>query len=113
MYLKDPSQLEAAAQALMREGVPAWPNAVARQGRWDFAQLHDWYLYLHDHVWSVPDVSTSDIQETANRIEYGVRHEEARAQVEDVLTSLRIPCYLVAIEIAGVSGYSPPHPLAP
>jgi hypothetical protein len=101
MYLKDPSQLEAAVQALIREGVPAGPNAVARQGRWDFAQLHDWYLYLHDHVWSVPDVSQSDVQETANRLEYGVLSEAGRTQVEGVLTSLGIPCYLATIEIVG------------
>lgn len=39
----------------------------------------------------------ADIQEARNRLEYGVADDAARAEVEQVLTQLGVPCFLVAI----------------
>ncbi len=98
MYLVDPGQQAAAAEALQRL-YPASAGARVLRGRWDFAQLHDWYRYLAGHVWQVQGVHMSDIDEVGNRILYGVLDEAARRRLEERLTALEIPCFLVAIEI--------------
>ncbi|HEX2076358.1 MAG TPA: hypothetical protein VHG08_01580 [Longimicrobium sp.] len=107
LYLVDPGQREAAVSALERllagtghaRVVPELRGAAVRRGRWDFAQLYDWYRYLHQTVWQVGGMTSSDIDEGANRITYGVANQDARQRLERHLRSLGIPCYLVAIEI--------------
>jgi hypothetical protein len=101
IYLKDPSQREVAVASLATQS--SWfplDSVVVRQGRWDFAQLNDWYRYLSPQLSAVA-VTFTDIQEARNRIEYGVVDEAARAQLEEILTDLDVPCFLVAIEIRG------------
>jgi hypothetical protein len=46
-------------------------------------------------------VSVSDINEARNRIEYSVTSEAERAKLEQALSDLDIPCFLVAIDIQG------------
>lgn len=99
MYMVDSSRTDEAAELLRTEGVPIPPSVISRQGRWDFAQMYDWYRHLNDSTQVVEGVSSSDIQEARNRIEYGVVDEDVRGQLEAVLGELEIPCYLVAIEI--------------
>lgn len=99
VYLLEPSKLEDAAEALRAEGIPVPPSVAVKQGRWDFAQLYDWYRYLNRHLWPVEGVSFSDIQEARNRLEYGAIDEPTRAKMEDILADLDVPCFLVAIEI--------------
>jgi hypothetical protein len=97
-YFVDPSQREAANAFFRSEGIHIPSAQVAKQGRWDFAQMYDWYRYLRRHVW-VPGTSFSDIQEARNRLEYGAIDEPTRVRMEEVLAALEIPCFLVAIEI--------------
>lgn len=100
VYLVDPSQREAALRAIAPHiGRDDVLRSAVRQGRWDFAQMYDWYRYLAQHAWAVPGVHSSDIQEAQNRIIYGVRDEAAREQLTRKLTALGIPCGLVLIEI--------------
>lgn len=107
IYLVDPGQREAAVYALERllpgtghaGVVPELRGAAVRRGRWDFAQLYDWYRYLHPSVWQVGGVTFSDIDEGANRITYGAADQDARRRLERHLQSLGIPCYLAAIVI--------------
>jgi hypothetical protein len=107
LYLVDPGQRDAAVSALERllagtghaRVVPELRGAAVRQGRWDFAQLYDWYRYLDQSVWQVGGMTSSDIDEGANRITYGVVDQDARQRLERHLRTLDIPCYLVAIEI--------------
>jgi hypothetical protein len=101
IYLLDPSQAQSAAAFLRTEGIPVPSSVAARQGRWGFAQLFDWYRYLNRYIWTVEGVSSSDIQEARNRLEYGVIDEPTRVRVEQVLSVLDIPCFLVALEIRG------------
>lgn len=77
----------------------ALPDAVVEQGRWDFAQLFDWYRYVNRHAWQEPELTMSDIQESQNRIQYGVATEAARERLTRVLQGLELPCFLVAIGI--------------
>ena len=103
MYMLDTSQVEAAAAFLRAEGLPIASSVVARQGRWDFAQLTDWYRYLNRFIWAVDGWSFSDIQEARNRLEYGVIDEVTWARVEQVLADLEfdVPCFLVALKVSG------------
>jgi len=101
MFLIDPSQKKAALSALASRGVPPDDYIEVHQGRWDFAQLYDWYRYLGPRVLPGIKVSSSDIQEARNRIEYSVINEEERAKLEQALSDLDIPCWLVAIKIQG------------
>jgi hypothetical protein len=98
IYLVDPSQREAAAAALRDEGIPMPSSGSVKQGRWDFAQLHDWYRYLAPHI-RIEGTSFSDINEVNNRLEYGAIDEATRARMEEIAASLGVPCYLVAIAI--------------
>jgi hypothetical protein len=99
IYLVDPALKEAAIAVLTTEGFPVTSSTRVKQGRWDFAQLYDWYRYLARHIQAVDGMSFSDVQEARNRIEYGVIDEATRARLEQTLAALDIPCFLVAIEI--------------
>jgi hypothetical protein len=107
IVLVDPTQQDRAVEALSRlfrgtgweRLIPELPNAVVQQGRWDFAQLFDWYRYLNRHVGQESGVTMSDIQESMNRIEYGVADEAARERLTRRLQGLNLPCFLVAIDI--------------
>lgn len=99
LYLLEPSKLEEAAEALRAEGIPVPSTVVVKQGRWDFAQLYEWYRHLNPHLWAVEGVVSSDIQESRNRLEYGVIDEPTRVKMEKILAGLDVPCFLVAIEI--------------
>ena len=98
IYLVDPTQRDAAYAALQAEGIPAM-SAHVKTGHWDFAQMYDWYRYLSPHIWSIEGVHQSDIQESANRLEYTVLDQATRDEVDRVLTELMIPCFLVATRV--------------
>ncbi len=101
MYLTDTTQLQAAAAFLRDEGVPVAEGVVALQGRWDFAQLYDWYRYLNRHILPLDGTSLADVNEATNRLEYGAVDESARTEIEETLIGLGIvPCFLVTIELA-------------
>lgn len=107
LYLVDPAAREQAIASLRELApeagfehiVPELSDAAVWHGRWDFAQLYDWYRYLAPHVWAIEGVHMSDIAENRNRIEYGVLDDSARQRLTRVLIELDIPCFLVAIEI--------------
>ncbi|HJU69561.1 MAG TPA: hypothetical protein VJ650_15075 [Gemmatimonadaceae bacterium] len=98
IYLVDPAQREAAIAALAAEGF-ALTSPRVKKGRWDFAQLYDWFRYLARHTVAIEGVSYIDIQEARNWIEYGVVDEPTRAHLEEILAPLDVPCFLVAIGI--------------
>jgi hypothetical protein len=93
----------AAAKAALAEKLGGFPVASAdvRAARWDFRQLVDWsrYLVLQPTVQSA-GIMTSDNDEAANRIRFGVKDADARLRLVHALVGLNIPCDLVLIEIA-------------
>lgn len=109
IWLTDPSK-RAEAIAAITAAFPGLENffpfdrARVMKGRWDFAQLADWYGYLLLKG-PIPGIRTSDIQEGSNRLEFGVPNEEARAALEQWLTALDVPCRLVAIRITPPIGF--------
>ncbi len=110
MYLVDPDQQDEATASLARlfEGstwagyAPQLASARILEGRWDFAQLFDWYRYINQYIWEVDGVTFSDIQEAANRIEYGAEDEDALRRATEALAALDLPCFLVALQIRGM-----------
>lgn len=104
MFLVDTTKRTAAIAAMKSFGFGAsldLDRTRARAGRWDFAQLADWYGYFTLHVWTVPGMRTGDINEVKNRIEFGVADQAARLALESRLAPMGLPCYLVAVEIRG------------
>jgi hypothetical protein len=71
-----------------------------RGARWTFAELAEWYRYIIPRVGG-PDsgVSSSDIDEVANTISYGVIDETARKLLEHQLSALGVSCNLVTTHI--------------
>jgi len=99
IYLVDPAEKDAAVPVLAAAGFPVTSSVRVKKGRWDFAQLYDWYRYLAPHIWGGDGLSFSDIQEARNRLEYGVIDEASRRRLEQTLAALDVPCFLIAIEI--------------
>lgn len=101
MYLVDTGQRNDAIAGLQARGFGSTlqlGETVVKPGRWDFAQLADWYRYLSLHVLSSSYVRSSDIDEVKNRIELEMTGMSTRAALETLLASLDLPCYLVAID---------------
>ena len=98
MYLVEPNQRDAAVAALISRGI-AVSGTQFLKGRWDFGQLYDWYRYLGPNALQSVLWSSSHIDEAENRLEYTVINETERSKLESFLSSLDVPCYLVAIGI--------------
>lgn len=100
LMLVDPAQATAAKQAL--DGKIRFPlqQATVRRARWDFAQLVDWFNYLHQRL-DVP--VTADKDEALNRIRFSVTSVELRDRVISALAQLPLPCDLVVVDLNGMT----------
>ena len=101
MYLTDTSRRSEALASLNERRVDgrAWgADLRIRQGRWSYAQLYDWYRYLNQRVGNV-SISGTDIDQAHNLLLYAVTNESAKRVLEARLSTLAVPCYLVAVEI--------------
>jgi hypothetical protein len=76
-------------------------TAEIRGVRWTFAELAEWdrYILIGIHNNPVSGISSSDIDEHANTLSFGVIDETSRAQLEARLASLGISCNLVTTVI--------------
>ena len=112
VYLVHPERQQDALADLYALGIgkPFYDvrTAQVRQGRWDFAQLYDWYRYINarwsEHVISHAlalngGVYFTDIDEVRNRLAYGV-DTTAKVDLEAVLATLQPPCALVTVFVA-------------
>lgn len=101
VFLVDPTKRDVALAALAARGLVPAPLGLAtvrvRRGRWDFAQLADWFGFLRGHLPAMTATFSADIQETRNRLEYTVSNAADRAALEAAFRPLHLPCYLVAI----------------
>jgi hypothetical protein len=91
-------------QAFVSRGVGGSGMDVAtaeiRGARWTFAELDEWYRYIIPKLFGPGSgISSSDIDEKANTISFGVIDETARAQLEARLASLSVSCNLVTTVI--------------
>ena len=103
LFLTDPSKAAQAKQALASQlGSFDVTNAIVRQARWDFAQLVDWNRYISSRPeLSIRDIawSSSDRDESINRLRYGVVDEASRTRLIEVLSALNVPCDLAVVDI--------------
>jgi hypothetical protein len=76
-------------------------TAEIRGVRWTIAELAEWdrYILIGIHNNPVSGISSSDIDEHANTLSFGVIDETSRAQLEARLASLGISCNLVTTVI--------------
>ena len=90
---------EGAAVAALSAQMPGFDFASADvwKGRWDFAQLYDWYRYIRVAIGSPEGIVFSDIDEYENRLTYGVL-AEAMDSVRAVFDAAALPCELVRFE---------------
>jgi len=80
---------DAQAKAEIRGGV-----------RWTFAELDEWYRYIIPQIHGPGSgISSTDIDEFANTIAFGVIDEASRAKLETQLASLGVSCNLVTTVI--------------
>jgi len=100
LLLTDPTQAVAAKEALTGKlGFPV-RQATVRRARWDFAQLVDWFTYLHPRL-GVP--VTGDKDEALNRVRFSVTSVELRDRVVRALAQLPLPCDLVVVDLNGLT----------
>ena len=72
-----------------------------RQGRWDFAQLYDWRTYIQVAVGWPDGLVSIDIDESRNRLSYGVRDHQAAESLAAAFEAANLPCELTIIEVTG------------
>lgn len=102
IYLVQPERRDEAVAALHALGVGG-PTIDVRQaqvlqGRWDFAQLYDWYRWINGTMPYPPGLVYTDIDEVTNRLGYGVL-ASGRDSLVALLATLDLPCDLVTIEV--------------
>jgi hypothetical protein len=101
IYLVDTTERDAAIAALISAEVPyISPGIEVRRGRWTYVQIYDWFRYIHSHLRGVAVTSWS-LDESNNRIVYGVEDEAAGRELDRQLTGMNVPCFLVAERIMG------------
>ncbi len=75
-------------------------TSLSESARWTFAELDEWYRYITPKLLTLDSgISTSDIDEKANTISFGVIDEASRARLEARLSSLGVSCNLVTTVI--------------
>lgn len=104
IYLVHPEARDQAVAALWGFGIgrPQYDvhTATVLQGRWDFAQLYDWYRYVNVGAWTIEGLYYSGINRGTNRLVYGA-DPSAMARFDSFLQGLDLPCDLVTVEAAG------------
>ena len=100
LMLAEPAESSAAKQALAGKVGFLPQYATVRQARWNFAQLVDWYNYLHPRL-GVPVGADKD--EAINRIRFMVATVEDRDRLVKALAQLPLPCDLVVVDLNGIT----------
>jgi hypothetical protein len=101
IYLVDTTKRADAVDALMKAGVPYISRQTeARIGRWTYVQLYDWFRFIHTHLGRIA-LTMWTLDDERNRIFYGVETEQAALELDRQLTALKIPCFLVFVEVTG------------
>ena len=93
-----------ATNALVADGIlqpQQARTAAVRKVRWTFAQLYYWYQYLNLHVELGKDVTARVIDEGENRIYYSARGAKELQALQNALSRLHVPCFLVWADTLG------------
>ncbi len=102
LLLTAPAQAAEAKRALA-PALASFPvaDAAVRQARWDYGPLYDWYRHLRGQGVAAGnhDVISTDLDESENRLHFGVPDAAARDRLAARLTALGVPCDLVLVSI--------------
>jgi len=86
-------------------------GAAVRQARWNAAQLLDWHHYLAvQPIWAGSNVTSTDIDEAANRIRINTADSVSQAAFVSRLTSMNLPCALVVVGVMAPATIVPGRP---
>jgi hypothetical protein len=96
----DTTQRIRAFEALAAAGSPFSPDTPVKPGRWTYAQIYDWFRYIHTHLRHAA-VTMWTLDEANNRILYGVENEAAAREFDRQLAGMNVPCFLVARFVTG------------
>ena len=115
IYLQDASMQEEAERALTEEFGPdflAGSEVQVLKGEYSMDHLAEWYESLTDAIWQVPGISSSDLDESENRIEIGMYPRRGgREEMEAALATVQVPRGAIIIDV-GCGGIRP-WPLDP
>ena len=100
LLFADTTQRVRALEALAAAGSPFSPDTPLKEGRWTYAQIYDWFRYIHTHLRHVA-VTGWTLDEANNRILYGVEDEAAAREFDRQLAAMNTPCFLVARDVTG------------
>jgi hypothetical protein len=101
VYLTDPEQRADAEQALaafLADRGFAATDLRVRQGTFEYAQLDAWYRQARPDAFSVAGIILGDVDESQNRIRFGVATASAAAAVQGVISQLGIPSDAVIVQ---------------
>ena len=101
VYLRDPAGRAVAERALTRflarRGVSAG-DLVVRRGRFEYAQLAEWYRRARLAGFQIPGVFLGDIDEARNQLRFGIQGVAVREMLTATLAGLGIPAEAFVIE---------------
>ena len=97
------------------EGIRKIREVRPLQANYTFRQLQRFYDRFRDSgVWDIPEVTSSDVNEGINQIEYGIDCEHNRdrvqQQIHDLLSRENIPIDAVRVTVQGRRGSLNPRP---
>ncbi len=96
----DTTQRVRALEALAAAGSTFSSDTPVKQGRWTYAQIYDWFRYIHTHLRHVA-VTGWTLDEANNRLLYMVEDEAAAREFDRQLAGMNVPCFLVARQVSG------------
>ena len=91
---------------LVYEGTRKIREVRALQADYTLRQLERWQYHLHNSgIWDIPELTTSDVDEGKNKLEYSINCEHNRDRVQqeilDLLSRENIPADAVLVTVWG------------
>lgn len=83
---------------------PFWPDTIiARQARWDLAELYDWLQFIESNFGTAQGTGINmwGITNQKNALTIGIENAATLPEVTRWLRGLGIPCRLVVVEVIG------------
>jgi hypothetical protein len=97
IVLARPEEAAAAKVALAAKLPFPMDVAVIERGRWDFAQLSNWFDYLLPRLTAIANGGDKD--EAANRIRFFAPTAERRDSLVRTLERMDLPCDLILVDV--------------
>ena len=127
VYMMNPSQEEAERmerrrfRSIVYDGPTKVGEVRPLQAAYTFRQLQIWHdRLLSSGVWSIPGLTSSDVDERINRVEFGADCERSRDEVERevyaIVSRENIPVEAIRVSVTGQAypaGMSVPFECAP